>query len=103
MILIDITAPSRLLTITDLIQIDDYFLIHIKVINPAGGTEYSMRVLYGVTVMRRCYIYGGKRKRGKGSAENRKGEVCRKPENDIFESRKAGKLQNICRKLKIVF
>ena len=28
------------------------------------------------------------RKMGKNSAENRKEEVCRKPENDIFESRK---------------
>ncbi len=31
-------------------------------------------------------------KKEKNSAENRKREVCRKPENDIFESRKTGKL-----------
>ena len=31
-------------------------------------------------------------KRGKNSAENRKRDVCRKPDNDIFESRKIGNL-----------
>ncbi len=34
---------------------------------------------------------GGEPEMGKHSAENRKREVCRKPENDIFESRKTGK------------
>ncbi len=43
---------------------------------------------------------GGKPENGgKKSAENRKKEVCRKPENYIFESRKTGKLENICGKL----
>ena len=39
----------------------------------------------------------------KKSAENRKRAVCRKPENDILESRKTGKLETICGKLKTDF
>ena len=37
------------------------------------------------------------------SAENLKREVCRKLENDIFESRKTGKLEYLCGKQKTVF
>ncbi len=36
---------------------------------------------------------------GKNSAENQKIKVSRKPENDIFKSRKTVKLGNICGKL----
>ena len=63
--------------------------------------------------MRGRYIYGGKaEKPQKCGGKPEKGEkfcvkpekeVCQKPENDIFESRKTGKIENICGKRKTFF